>query len=128
VGPFPSLNESPGCDAPQGVRGPYATVEGGLADTEALGGPWGAYLGRDVAEIRDHLVMMELPNGDRDPVIVFVHERAAAALQEVIDNLVHEQQRGNVYPIDPAATSSFNPDTIPPRRYGRSTRRASPST
>ena len=117
VGSLPSLNESAGCDAPQGVRGPYATVEGRIVDTEALGGPWGAYLGRDMAEIRAHLVPMELPNGDDDPVTVFVHERAVDALQAVIDNLVREQRRGHVYPLDPSATSSFNPRTIPPKRY-----------
>ena len=36
----PSFNESAGCGVAQGVRGPYATIVGDLADTEAVRGPW----------------------------------------------------------------------------------------
>lgn len=117
IGPLPSFNESPGCDASQGIRGPFAASEGPIPDGERVWGPWGGYFGRDIDEVRSHLVEMSLPNGEAEPVTVYVHERAAPALQLVIDNLLREQERGNVYPLDPAATSSFNPRTVPPWRY-----------
>ena len=117
IGGGPSFNESAGCGAPQGIRGPYAITKGFMTDAEAVGGPWGSYFGRDIGEVRSHLVAMHLPNGDADPVTVYVHERAVSALQLVIDNLVEEAARGNVYPLDPTSTSSFYPATIPPKRY-----------
>jgi len=116
-GPLQSLTESPGCDGPQGIRGPYAVGEGRLFDSETVSGPWGDYFGRNLAEVRGHLVAMELPNGDARPVRVFVHERAVPALDQVIANLLREEEAGNVYHIDPATTSSFFPATIPPKRY-----------
>jgi len=116
-GSGPSFTESAGCAAPQGIRGPYADRSGYLDDPVVVGGPWGGFFGRDLAEVRSHLVPMELPNGDDPPVTVYVHERVAPALQAVIDTLVHEQELGNVYHLDPTQVSSFWPATIPPKRY-----------
>jgi hypothetical protein len=117
LGSGPSFTESAGCAAPQGIRGPYASLAGYLDDPIAIGGPWGSFFGRDLGEVRAHLVPMDLPNGDDPPVTVYVHERVAPALQTVIDTLVHEQELGNVYHLDPSQVSSFWPATIPPKRY-----------
>jgi hypothetical protein len=101
----------------QGIRGPYSMHSGIQADGDEVWGPWGEYFGWDIGEVRSHLVPMQLPNGSDPAVTVYVHERAVPALQSVIDNLLREQAQGNVYQIDPRATSSFYPATIPPRRY-----------
>lgn len=117
-GPLPTFNESPGCHAPQGIRGPYADSEGDVPDTQVLGGPWAEFFGRDMAEVRDHLVAMQLPNADPlPPVTVFVHDRVAPALQAVIENLEQEKSAGRSYPLDPASVFSFRPATVPPNRY-----------
>lgn len=111
-----SFNESPGCGAPAGVRGPYADRPGFVAADQVIAGPWGDYYGRTVADVEDRLVRMELPTtgGDADNV-VYVHERVAPALQQVIDTLVHEQHQGRYYRI--SVTSSYRPYTVPPKQY-----------
>jgi hypothetical protein len=118
LGPLPSFNESPGCGGPDGIRGPYADGEGTVPDTQTVGGPWGDFFGREMAEIRDGLVAVELPNGDGQlPVIVYVHERVAPALEMVVENLLREQQAGRSYRLDPGSVFSFRPATVPPKRY-----------
>lgn len=118
VGLLPSFNESPGCAAPQGVRGPYADRAGSLRDHQVVSGPWGDFFGRTVGDVRDSLVLMELPNPEGvPPVLVYVHERVVPALQVVIDTLLLERDAGRSYRIDPRSTFSFSPATVPPRRY-----------
>jgi hypothetical protein len=116
---LPSFNESPGCGGLEGVRGPYATVAGDLTDTEAVGGPWGGFFGRTLAEVQDQLVEVEMPMPapGLPPFTVYVHRRVLPALQEAIDNLEAEQARGNYYIIHRYETFSYNPATIPPDRY-----------
>ena len=117
LGPLPSFNESGGCGRPQGVRGPDVAEAGFVGDDIEIGGPWGDFFGRDLAEVRGHLVPMELPNGDGLRVTVHVHERVVPALEAVISNLEREAANGNVYPIDRRYVSTHRAATIPPRRY-----------
>ena len=112
---LPSFTESSGCDGPQGARGPYATSSGYLPPEELLLGPWGDFFGRDMEEVHSRLVPMQLPMMDR-PYTVWVHERVAPALQQVIDNLDREAAAGNHYTIRAGDTWSYNPITIPPGR------------
>ena len=115
---LPSFNESPGCGDLEGVRGPYATAAGDLTDTEAVGGPWGDFFGRTLAEVQDQLVEVEMPMPapGLPPFTVYVHRRVLPALQQAIDNLEAEQARGNYYTIHRYETFSYNPATIPPDR------------
>jgi len=115
AGPHPSLNESAGCGPPLGIRGPYADAGGYVPPTQIVAGPWGALFGRDIAEVTDRLLKMELPNAGADPMAVWVHERAAPALQRVIDNLLTEQARGHYYRIE--SVSTHRSSTVPPKRY-----------
>ena len=115
AGPHPSLNESAGCGPPQGIRGPYAAAEGYVPPTQIVAGPWGALFGRDIAEVTSRFVRMELPNAGAAPMPVWVHERAAPALQRVIDNLHTEQAGGNYYRIE--SVSTHRSSTVPPNRY-----------
>lgn len=116
AGPLPSFNESPGCGGPQGVRGPYVERAGDQQpDSQAIGGPWGDFYGRDLAEVREHLVEMELPSGDGETIAVAIHDQIAPALQRVIENLLAELARGNVYPIE--TVSDHRPSTVDPWRY-----------
>jgi len=117
AGPLPSFNESAGCGAAQGVRGPYATIAGSLPDTEAVRGPWGDFYGRDFAEVREHLVEVALPmTGDRE-VTVWVHDAVLPALERAIANLESEEAAGNYYEMRAGDVSSFNPSTVSPKRY-----------
>ena len=117
AGPPPSFNESAGCGAAQGIRGPYATVAGDLSDEEAVLGPWGDFYGRDFAEIREHLVEVALPmTGDRE-VTVWVHDVVLPALRQVIANLEREEAAGNYYEIRSGEVHSFRPATVAPKRY-----------
>jgi len=111
-----SFNESPGCDGPDGVRGPFATTAGDLPRSEAILGPWGDFYGRTIGDVRDNLVAMQLPMGSH-PATVYVHERVAPALQLVIDNLRAEEARGNYYEIRWWDTWSYRAATVPPNRH-----------
>jgi hypothetical protein len=116
AGPHPSFNESAGCGVLQGYRGPFVADDGDQADDVAIAGPWGDYFGRDIGEVRSHLVLIELPTvGEDTDNKVWVHERVAPALQRVIDNLLEHQLMGFSYRIE--VTSSFRPSTVPPHRY-----------
>jgi hypothetical protein len=118
VGPLPSFNESAGCADPQGIRGPYAAVvSGDLAGTEAVLGPWGDLYGRDLEEVRGHLVEVALPmTGDRE-VTVWVHEAVLPALEAAIASLEAQEAAGNYYEIRRGDVSSFRPETVWPKRY-----------
>ena len=111
----PSFNESPGCGGPYGVIGPLATRSGYLPPEERVFGPWGDFFGRDMEEVHARLVEMRLPTADK-PFIVYVHERVAPALQQVIDNLEREAAAGRLYTIRARFTGSYNPVTVPPGR------------
>lgn len=117
AGPAPSFNESPGCGAAQGIRGPYATVAGDLADSEAVRGPWGDFYGRDFGEVRSHLVEVALPMTGGREVTVWVHEAVLPALEAAIANLEREEAAGNYYEIRAGDVSSFRPATVTPKRY-----------
>jgi hypothetical protein len=117
IGPLLSFNESAGCSVAQGVRGPYASVAGDLADTEAIRGPWGDFYGRDFAEVRDHLVEVALPMTGAQGVTVWVHEAVLPALEQAIANLEREEAAGNHYQIRAGDVSSFRPATVTPKRY-----------
>jgi hypothetical protein len=117
LGPLPSFNESAGCGDPQGVRGPYATTVGDLPGTEAVRGPWGDLYGRDIDEVRSHLVEVALPMTGDHEVTVWVHEAVLPALELVIVNLEREEANGNYYEIRAGDVSSFRPATVSPKRY-----------
>jgi hypothetical protein len=109
---LPSFTESPSCGGPYGIAGPYASHPGAHSDDEPILGPWGDFFGRSVGDVRSRLVEMQLPGG----IPVWVHERVAPALQQVIDNLAAEAAAGRVYQIRSWDTWSFNPVTVPPGR------------
>ncbi|HUU83840.1 MAG TPA: M15 family metallopeptidase, partial [Phycisphaerae bacterium] len=113
---LPSFTESPGCDGPYGVGGPYATHSGYLAPDEPVLGPWGGFFGRTMEQVHAQLVLVELPMADR-PFTLYVHERVVPALQRVIVNLEREAAAGRRYTIRADFTSSYNPITIPGRRH-----------
>jgi hypothetical protein len=113
---IPSFNESPGCDGPSGIRGPYATRAGDLSPSEPISGPWGDFFGRDIAEVRSRLVAVPLPSTG-GTVTVYVHQRAAPALRAVIRNLQREAAAGRVYDIRRWDTYSYRAATVPPHRY-----------
>jgi hypothetical protein len=117
LGPLPSFNESPGCGAAQGIRGPYATVAGDLSDSEAVLGPWGDVYGRDIAEVRSRLVEVALPMTGDQEVTVWVHQAVLPALNAAIANLEREESTGNYYQIRRGDVSSFRPSTVAPKRY-----------
>jgi hypothetical protein len=112
-----SFNESAGCGAAQGIRGPYAAVAGELSDTEAIRGPWGDVYGRDIAEVRGELVEVALPMTGGAVVTVWVHTAVRPALDAAIANLEREQAADNYYEIRSGDVSSFHPATVPPGRY-----------
>lgn len=111
-----STNESPGCSALDGTRGPYASVAGNLSDREPLWGPWGEFWGRTIGDVRADLVHVHLPNtvGHKH---IYLHERVVPAFEAALANLDREARRGNVYRIYASQTFSFNPRTVPPRRH-----------
>jgi hypothetical protein len=111
---LPSFNESPGCGARTGIRGPLVSAPGAIPDSEPIYGPWGDFYGRTVGSVREQLVRVRLPSpgGDRG---VLVHERVLPALRQVLVSLDAERRKGNAYVIT-AQTYSFSPRTIPPGR------------
>ncbi len=112
----PSFNESPGCGGPDGIRGPFATRSGNLPNSEPILGPWGDFYGRTIGDVRDSLVAIQLPMTSHT-VTVYVHERVAPALRQVIDNLRAEEARGHYYEIRWWDTWSYNAATVPPGRH-----------
>ena len=112
---LPSFTESPGCDGPYGVAGPYAAHSGYLRPEEPVPGPWGGFFGRTMDQVHDRLVEVQLPGADR-PFTLYVHERVVPALEQVIANLEREAAAGHRYTIRAGYTSSYNPITIPGTR------------
>ena len=115
TGVIHSLNESPGCGGPDGVRGPYGTRAGALPPDELILGPWGDVFGRTIDQAHRSLVAMQLPMTGQ-PVTVWVHAAVAPALKAVIANLEREEAAGRTYTIRSWDTWSYNPITIPPGR------------
>ena len=107
----PSFNESDGCDQPSGYRGPYVRQTGVQPNNEPVLGPWGDFFGRDILEIINSRVAMQLP-GMNTPKDFLVHERVAPALQQVINRLQEEAANGNTYEIRAEHSFSYNPRTI----------------
>ena len=99
-----------------GIRGPYATHAGNLSPSEPIYGPWGDFFGRDIAEVRAHLVKLYLPSPG-GAVGVWVHSRVAPALRAVVRNLEREAAAGRTYRIRSWDTWSYRAATIPPHRY-----------
>jgi hypothetical protein len=102
-----SFSESSGCSAPY-TRTPFASKTGSLANSEPVLGPYGAYFGRSISEIRSHLVYWDVPySGGRR---VLVHDSMVPALDEVAANLSAEAAQGHVYNV--TSVGAFVPRTI----------------
>ena len=107
---LPSFNESDGCQAPAGYRGPKATKTGVLGDAEPIYGPMGDVLGRTVGEIRSEQVFWTVPGsgGAR----VRVHRLALPAFRRVTENLETAARAGLTYGVDPYHLGAFHPRTV----------------
>jgi len=108
----PSFNESPGCAALDGIRGPLATQSGVLDPSEKLYGPWADFYGRTIQDVIDQLVAVHLPGQSKT---LYVHERVMPAFQMMLQNLADAAAKGKTYTIR-SDTWSFNRSTIPPSR------------
>lgn len=111
----PSFNESPGCGALAGVRGPLAPRPGGLPDSTVLHGPWADFYGRTVGDVRDQLIPVQLPGLPGQFQTVYIHERVLPAFDMVVDALTTAAADGNTYRLT-SAMSSYRAETIPPHR------------
>lgn len=102
-----SISESTGCGDPY-TRGPFASRQGTLADSEVVLGPFGTYFGRSMGEIRSHLVYWTVPysGGQR----VQVHRAMLPSLQVVAASLDAHARDGRIYFIQSVA--AFTPRTI----------------
>lgn len=109
---LPSFNESGGCDALQGARGPLASKSGTLSFSEPIYGPWGDFYGRTVGEVHSQLVVVHLPGLSKD---LYIHQRILPAFELVLDNLAAAAAQGKTYNIS-YYTWSWNNITIPPTR------------
>jgi len=111
---LPSFNESPGCYALDGIRGPNARQAGRMPSSEPILGPWGDMFGRSIGAVHAQLVTVTLPNSGGK--VFYVHRRVAPALERVAANLRREARRGNTYTIR-SDSYSYAPYTIPPRTH-----------
>ncbi len=109
---IPSFNESPGCAALDGIRGPLATHSGVLDPSEKLYGPWADFYGRTIQDVIDQLVPVHLPGQAKT---LYVHERVLPAFQMMLQNLADAAADGKTYTVR-SDTWSFNRSTIPPSR------------
>lgn len=114
--PVPSFNESSGCGALSGVRGPHAAVPGHLPDSTPIYGPWGDFFGRTVGDVRDQLVSVRLPGIPGQYRTVVIHERVVPAIELVLDNLARAAGEDPEHVYRTNAAGSFSPATIPPHR------------
>lgn len=108
----PSFNESPGCDALDGLRGPLASTSGILSMDEPIYGPWGDFYGRTIRDVWEQLVPVQLPGQSKT---LYVHQRVLPAFEMVLDNLAAEAAKGRHYKIT-SNTWSWSRYTIPPTR------------
>lgn len=102
-----SFAESSNCGSSY-TRPPYASKKGSLPNSQPLLGPFGAYFGRSIGEIRSQLVWWQVPfsGGKR----VQVHREALPAFNHVAQMLSAEAANGRVYHVK--VVSAFVPRTI----------------
>ena len=113
---LPSFNESGGCDALSGVRGPLAAEPGLLELDEPIYGPWGDFYGRTVGLAWAQRVAFTYPTMSGSPKTFWVHQRVYPALQNVLNNLAAEAAQGHTYTIRTGDSFSWARFTIPPTR------------
>ena len=112
----PSFNESPGCDALNGIRGPLAAEPGLLELNEPIYGPWGDFYGRTVGLAWAQRVAFTYPSTSGSPKTFWVHQRVYPALQDLLGNLADEAAEGHTYTIRTGDSFSWARYTIPPTR------------
>lgn len=107
-----SFSESSACGDPF-TRTPVASKIGDLGNSEAILGPFGAYLGRSIAEVRTRLRYWTVPQsgGAR----IQVHEAMLPSLLKVTAGLNAHAREGRVYEISSAW--AFTPRTIAGRYH-----------
>ncbi len=113
----PSFNESPGCGALDGTRGPTADDPGLLEMWEPIYGPWGDFYGRTIAQAWGQRVEVQLPGMYPGTKILLIHERVLPAFEQVVAGLEAEAAAGRTYTINDAYTWSWASYTIPPKRH-----------
>ena len=113
----PSFNESPGCDALDGIRGPTAADPGQIELWEPIYGPWADFYGRTMADAWAQRVVVQLPGMSPGTKALFIHQRVLPAFQQVVANLQAEAAAGHTYPVYDNYTWSWAAYTIPPKRH-----------
>lgn len=114
----PSFNESPGCGALDGIRGPTAEDPGRIELWEPIYGPWADFFGRTMQAAWDQRVAVRLPYMSPGSKWLLIHERVLPAFEQVVDNLVAEYTvNGNRYTVYDNYTWSWSSYTIPPKRH-----------
>ena len=113
----PSFNESPGCGALDGIRGPTAEDPGRLEMWEPIYGPWGDFYGRTIAQAWEQRVVVQLPGMSPGTKALFIHQRVLPAFEQVVANLEAEAASGRTYTIYDDYTWSWAAYTIPPKRH-----------
>ncbi len=95
----PNFNESRGCGAGAvGGRQPEGSRSGLLPAGEPVYGPWGAFFGRNQAQIEASLVNWEVPMSGGQTVRV--HARSLPAFQQVTANLAVAAARALFYRVE----------------------------
>jgi hypothetical protein len=102
-----SFSESTECGG-SFTRTPVASKKGWLTDSETILGPFGAYFGRSISEVRDDLVFWTVPYSGG--LRVRVNKAMLPALQEVTARLNEHAANGRVYAVESAG--AFTPRTI----------------
>lgn len=82
------------------TRGPFATKQGLLPNSQKVLGPYGTYFGRSIGEIRADTVLWTVPGSDGRRV--WVHKDALSAFQKAGQNLAAHAAAGRVYPVSSA--------------------------
>ena len=103
-----SFAESWGCGVPATLK-PFASKKGTLSASEAIRGPAGDFLGRDIGDVWGSLVEWQVPLSDGK--VVKVHERALPAFELVTANLATAVENGLDYEVKSVGT--YNPRTEP---------------
>ena len=101
-----TYSESNGCGVPR-LFSALARNQGGLADSEALRGPFGAMFGRTIGQARAASVAWPVPFSGG--LTVRVHSRALAAFNQVASNLA---ATGSVYATRSGETFGFTARTV----------------
>lgn len=112
----PSFNESYGCDALDGYRGPMASQSyqpgNPMPMSESIYGPWGDYFGRTLEDVASSVQIMELPGFTST---FHIHERVVPAFEQVIATLEEHRAEGREY-NQTSYAGSWSHYTIPPGR------------